>query len=31
VLRQGIEQPGCVDEVRSAIEQALQQAECEPA
>jgi len=31
VLRQGIEHPECLDEVRAAIEQALQQAECEPA
>ena len=31
VLRQGVEQPGCIDEVRSTIEQALHQAECEPA
>jgi hypothetical protein len=31
VLRQGIEQPGYLDEVRAVIEQALQQAECEPA
>jgi hypothetical protein len=31
ILRRGIEQPGCIDEVRAAIEQALQQAEREPA
>jgi hypothetical protein len=31
VLRRGIEQSGCLDEVRAAINQALQQAECEPA
>jgi hypothetical protein len=31
VLRQGIDQPACVDEVRAAIEQALQQTECESA
>jgi hypothetical protein len=31
VLRRGIEQPGYLDEVRAAIEHALQQAECEPA
>lgn len=31
VLRQGIEQPVCVDEVRAAIEHTLRQAECEPA
>jgi hypothetical protein len=31
VLRQGIEQPACVDEVRAAIEYALQQAEREAA
>jgi hypothetical protein len=30
VLRRGIEQPGCIDEVRAAIERTLQQAECEP-
>jgi hypothetical protein len=31
VLRRGIEQTGCIDEVRAAIEQALQQAERQPA
>lgn len=31
VLRQGTERPECLDEVRAAIEQALQQAACEPA
>ena len=31
IVRRGIEQPACVDEVRAAIEHALQQAECEPA
>ncbi|WP_262031290.1 hypothetical protein [Microvirga sp. Mcv34] len=31
VLRRGAEQPGCLDEVRAAIDQALLQAECEPA
>lgn len=31
VLRRGIEQPECVDEVRAVIEHSLQQAECEPA
>ncbi|MFC1459530.1 hypothetical protein ACETIH_23095 [Microvirga arabica] len=31
VLRQGIEQTECIEEVRAAIEQTLQQAECEPA
>ncbi|ANY84942.1 hypothetical protein BB934_42705 (plasmid) [Microvirga ossetica] len=31
ILRRGIEQLGCVDEVRAAIEHALQQAECEAA
>ena len=29
VLRCGIEQPGCIDEVRAAIEQTSRQAECE--
>jgi len=31
VLRRGIEQPGCIDEVRAAIEQVLLQVEREPA
>jgi hypothetical protein len=31
VLRRGVEQPGCIDEVRAAINQALKQAEYEPA
>jgi hypothetical protein len=30
VLRRGIEQPGCIEDVRAAIEQTLQQAEFEP-
>ncbi len=28
VLRRGIEQPGCLDEVRATIEHDLKQAEC---
>lgn len=31
IVRRGIEQSTCVDEVRTAIEHALRHAECEPA